>query len=124
MARLKAQVVEESALATNSSSSERASRGIRAERPGSKRAHIRVSRSSSSQTSQTMSADRTSNMESTIAARQMSAKIITERRERRSFNTPAMGAAKTCGRSCSDTAVPTAAALPVSSSSREYKATV
>jgi hypothetical protein len=42
-----------------------------------------------------MSADRTSSMESTMTARQMSAKIITARRDIRSLSTPAGGAAKT-----------------------------
>ena len=121
---MKAHVVDESALATRRSSSDRARRGIRAERPGSNSAHMIVSRNSSTQTSQTICAERTSSMESTISARHRSAKIITARRGNRSLSAPALGATKTCGSTCRTTAMPMALALPVSSSSSEYSATV
>ena len=117
MARLNDHVVEESVFAAISVSGV-VMLGITALRAGSKNAAIMVSSSSSGQTSQTSAGVRTNSMPSTMAARARSAAIMTRLRLTRSLTTPAVGPTSVCGSTWSTTASATAAALPVSSSSR------
>src|SRR5258706_11826754 len=81
--------------------------------PGSNIAHMSVSQNRSRYKNHTMDGPRTSSMQRTMPARVQSAKIMIFLRLRRSFKTPAVGAMKNCGRTCSTNAMATDLALPV-----------
>lgn len=97
--------------------------GTTADRAGSNSAHITVSQNSSTYSSHTVSRDRTNSIASTIPARIQSAKIMTFFRRIRSLMTPAMGAAKNCGSTCSTNAKATDCAVPFTCSRKLKMAT-
>ena len=92
--------------------------GITALRPGSKNAQKIVSRKSRTYKSHAVSRDCANSMQNVMTARAQSAKIITLRRLRRSFSTPAAGAMNVCGSTCSMNANATACADFVTSRMR------
>src|SRR5258708_26326594 len=110
MAKLNDQVVDDSVFATTRSRSA-AMLGITALRPGSNSAQNTVSRNNRMYNSHNSCGPRTNNMHSTMAARDQSAQIITFLRLMRSLTTPAAGATKNSGNTCTTKSTATQFAL-------------